>query len=278
MPMEQRAAQLISSEAILAVSDVAATIRHYRDVLGFTDEWTSDEPPGLGGVRWGRVGITFCLQPDVAAHIEGHQHSFLVDGIHTLYERHRHNGAGVVAPLEVKPWGLWEYTIRDINGYHLRFGEPRSDRPRHDREDRSPPVVIEERKPSVEEYLGLIEAVGWSDHIDLRVAPLALANADFGVVAVEEGHVVGTGLVVDDGAMIFYLKDIIVLPGCQGRGIGTEIVQALIRYTRRTAPSQALVVLFTSRRLAGYYERLGFLGPNDSLQGMWLRVGAGPGD
>src|SRR5262245_36728031 len=45
MSVEQRPACLIRSEPILAVSDVVAAIRHYRDVLGFANEWTWGEPP-----------------------------------------------------------------------------------------------------------------------------------------------------------------------------------------------------------------------------------------
>jgi hypothetical protein len=55
--MEQRPSRLTRSEAILAVSDVVATTRYYRDVLGFADEWTWGEPPDFGGVRWGKVGV-----------------------------------------------------------------------------------------------------------------------------------------------------------------------------------------------------------------------------
>jgi GNAT superfamily N-acetyltransferase/uncharacterized glyoxalase superfamily protein PhnB len=273
MTVEQRPARLIRSEAILAVSDVGATIRHYRDVLGFADQWTWGDPPDFGGVRWGKVGVMFSLQPDLATRVEGHQHSIFVEGIDALYERHRRHGARIVSPLEAKPWGLREYTVRDINGYYLRFGEGGSDRRPPGHELRPVSVAIVERKPTVEEYLILIDAVGWSALVDREVAPMALANALHGVVAVEGDRVVGTGLVVGDGATFFYLKDIMVLPECQGRGIGTAVVEALMGQIRRTAPSRALVALFTGRSLAGFYERFGFLGPDDSLHGMCLRVG-----
>jgi catechol 2,3-dioxygenase-like lactoylglutathione lyase family enzyme len=83
---------LSRSEAILAVADVAAAMRFYRDKLGFTGEWLWDDPPTFGGVSWGKVSVMFCLQPALAAKVEGHQHAFFVTGIERLYERHRDNG------------------------------------------------------------------------------------------------------------------------------------------------------------------------------------------
>ena len=47
MTVKQGPTHLTRSEAILAVSDVVATIRYYRHVLGFADEWT-----------WGRLMLT----------------------------------------------------------------------------------------------------------------------------------------------------------------------------------------------------------------------------
>jgi catechol 2,3-dioxygenase-like lactoylglutathione lyase family enzyme len=123
MTSEPAPVTLSRSEAILAVADVAATVRFYRDKLGFTREWLWDDPPTFGGVSWGKVGVMFCLQPALAARVEGHQHAFFVSGIDRLHQRHRDNGVQVISPLEAKPWGLREYTVRDPNGYHLRFGE-----------------------------------------------------------------------------------------------------------------------------------------------------------
>src|SRR5437660_8588045 len=98
-PMNEPAAvSLARSEAILAVADVAAAVRFYRDKLGFTREWLWDDPPTFGGVSWGKVGVMFCLQPALAARVEGHQHSFFVSGVDRLFERHHENGVQVLSP------------------------------------------------------------------------------------------------------------------------------------------------------------------------------------
>jgi catechol 2,3-dioxygenase-like lactoylglutathione lyase family enzyme len=106
------------------VADVAATLKFYREKLGFTKEWFWDDPPTDGGVQFGKVELSFHLDPDLAKHVEGQQYDFFVTNIDDLYVRHQQAGVLIVSPLERKQWGMREYTITDPNGYHLRFGEP----------------------------------------------------------------------------------------------------------------------------------------------------------
>jgi GNAT superfamily N-acetyltransferase/uncharacterized glyoxalase superfamily protein PhnB len=276
MTVDATAARLIRSDGILAVSDVIGAVRYYADVLGFGDEWTWGEPPDFGGVRWGKVSVMFCLQSELAARVAGHQHAFVVEGIDALHALHHRNGAEIISPLEAKPWGLREYTVRDLNGYHLRFGAPHSEGPAREGTGRPRSFTIVERKPAADEILSLFDAVGWSNPANRHIAPIALANSLHGVVAVDGESVVGCGLVVGDAATFFYLKDIIVRPECQGQGIGTAIVEALMAYIRRTARSGALVGLFTPKHLANFYGRFGFLGPDERVNGMCLEVQGGP--
>jgi uncharacterized glyoxalase superfamily protein PhnB len=151
-----------SSEPIFPVADAVATVRYYRDVLGFAEEWVWGEPPDFGGVRWDKVGAMFAFQSGQATHVGGQWYSFFIEGIDTLYRRHIHKGANIYSPLEAKPWGLREYTVRDLNGHYLRFGQRGSDR-RTGREQASNVEVIE-RLPTPEEHLRLIRAVGWADN------------------------------------------------------------------------------------------------------------------
>ena len=44
-----------SSELIFPVRDVLTTVRYYREVLGFVEEWAWGEPSDFGGVRCAAV-------------------------------------------------------------------------------------------------------------------------------------------------------------------------------------------------------------------------------
>ena len=258
-----------SSEPIFPVTDVVATVRYYRDVLGFAEEWVWGEPPDFGGVRWGKVGAMFALQSGSDAKVGGQWHSFFVEGIDVLYSRHTRKGATIYSPLEAKPWGLREYTVRDLNGHYLRFGQRGSDRSAG-REPASD-VVIVERLPTPEEHSVLVHAVGWADNVRPDRAAQVLSGARFGVVAVVRDLAVGSGLVLGDGVTFAYLKDIVVHPEWQGQGIGTRIVEALLTIIRRSRPDGMLVTLFTGQHLAEFYERFGFSGP-EKLYGMSLKI------
>src|SRR5262245_3390050 len=188
---------LSRSDAILAVADVVDTVRYYRDKLGFVGEWLWGEPPDFGGVSWGKIGVMFCLQPALAANIEGHQHAFLVSGLDRLHERHSNNGVQVISSLEAKPWGLREYTVRDLNGYHLRFGEPIT---AHATSTPAKPLPVNvrlvERSPTIEEYGMLLRAVGWANDADQETAQTALRNSLYVVVAVEGDRPVGMARII----------------------------------------------------------------------------------
>ncbi|MFO0888489.1 MAG: GNAT family N-acetyltransferase [Isosphaeraceae bacterium] len=264
--MEDGRVTLRGSEPILPVADVVATVGYYREVLGFPEGWTWGEPPDFGGVRWGKIGTMFSLQPD-AATLAGQWHAFFVEGIDALHDLHRRNGAAICSPLEAKPWGLREYTVRDLNGHFLRFGQRGSDRSATAGREPARDVAIVERLPTPEELQSLYRAVGWADDDQADRAATAIAGARFGVVAVREGHAVGSGMVLGDGATFAYLKDIMVRPEWQGRGIGTRIVEALLAILRRVEPDRMLVTLFTGQHLAEFYERSGFSGP-ETLYGM----------
>ena len=80
------------------------------------------------------------------------------------------------------------------------------------------------------------------------------------IVAEERGEVVGVGQVKPHRDGTRELASIAVVPERQGRGIGSEIVKALI------AREHGEVLFLTCRaQLQGYYERFGFhrLEPNE---------------
>jgi GNAT superfamily N-acetyltransferase len=270
MTSESVPVTLSRSDAILAVADVVATVRYYQDKLGFTGKWLWGDPPDFGGVSWGKVGVMFCLQPALAAKIEGHQHAFLVTGLDQLHGQHRDNGVQFISPLETKPWGLREYTVRDLNGYYLRFGEPvtarASSAPRKPLPEN---VRLVERLPTIAEYEALLRAVGWAKDMDPQAAQTALRNSLFAVVALEGDRPVGMARIVGDGTKAFYVQDVVVHPDRQRQGIGTVLMEAVMGYFQRATPAQSSIGLFTGRRLAGFYERHGFEGPDTAPYGMY---------
>jgi ribosomal protein S18 acetylase RimI-like enzyme len=242
---------MISSTAIFASSDIEATIAYYKDVLGFESSWTYGDPPVFGSASMGGVTIMFCLQPELAAKVRGHQHGVKVDDVDELYRLHRSRGARVVAEIEDKPWGIREYVVEDLNGYHLRFGgAPSSDAPK----SRPFPegVTIERRKPTSDEYAVVAgQAFGHKEPV-----PGLLESTWSGVVARSpNGEIIGVLCVMWDAPGWFSIWDVAVVPVWQAQRIGSAMMKEALETIREASPG-AIVHLFTYKH--EFYERLGF--------------------
>jgi GNAT superfamily N-acetyltransferase len=71
---------------------------------------------------------------------------------------------------------------------------------------------------------------------------------------------VGFARAVSDGATIAYLADVYVVPPCQGRGLGLELVREMVDGAEAAFGRQVRWMLNTADA-AGLYERIGFSGP-----------------
>ena len=138
----------------------------------------------------------------------------------------------------------------------------------------SRPFRIEARAPTPAEYGSLCAAVGWDEAINFDVAPLSLQRSLFAVTAVATGDdtwAIGMGRIVGDGAIYFYIQDIVVRPEWQGLGVGRAIMDTLMAWLRDHAPERAFVGLFAAAGREGFYAHYGFL-RHPSLTGMFCVI------
>ena len=112
---------------------------------------------------------------------------------------------------------------------------------------------------TAEDFIRLKVATGFMDR-PLEQVEKALENGLFNVSAIYEGKVIGMGRLVGDGAMYWYLQEIIVLPEFQGKGIGRRIVNRLIEHIKSTAivGTNVQVGLTSVKGKEPFYEKLGF--------------------
>ena len=112
---------------------------------------------------------------------------------------------------------------------------------------------------SAEDFIRLKVAAGFIER-PLEQVRKALENGLFNVAAVCDGKVVGMGRLVGDGAMYWYLQEIIVLPEYQGKGIGKSIVDRLLAHVESTAvPGTKIEVGLTAvKGKEPFYEKSGF--------------------
>jgi predicted enzyme related to lactoylglutathione lyase len=101
----------------LPVADVERAQRHYRDALGFEIGWLY---PGkeIGAVSRDRA-VIFFRKKDVP--FEPAVHWVFAEDIDASYEELQSLGANIVEPLERKPWGLRQFTVKDLDGNIFYF-------------------------------------------------------------------------------------------------------------------------------------------------------------
>lgn len=119
--------------------------------------------------------------------------------------------------------------------------------------------------PSVDEFLSLRSQIGWGE-MDFNLARTSLHNSLFHVTVRENSKLIGMGRVVGDGAMYFYIQDVIVDPHYQNTGIGTALMASIESYLSVNAKKGATIGLLAAKGKEGFYSRYGYIErPNDSL-------------
>jgi len=118
--------------------------------------------------------------------------------------------------------------------------------------------ALVERPPAVEEYQALRCAVGWGE-ADMNAARISLQNSLYWVCVLKDQQVIGCGRVIGDGALCFYVQDIIVLPQYQGRGLGRRIMDKVMEYLRANAHRGGFVGLMAAKGAEGFYLKYGFM-------------------
>jgi catechol 2,3-dioxygenase-like lactoylglutathione lyase family enzyme len=99
------------------VRDVPAAQEWYRETLGLDVNWIWQD--NFGSVGSGYVEL-FLYESDDPKPVVC---SVFVDDVDAIYERSRGGGGEIVSELELKPWDVREFSIRDPDGNVLRIGQ-----------------------------------------------------------------------------------------------------------------------------------------------------------
>lgn len=246
-----------SATAILVVRDVMASVAYYRDVLGFSVEFTFGEPTFYAGVRRGQVSLHL-HGAEKAPRPPGQGSVYVfVDEVDPYFAHITARGARFEEAPANRPYGLRDFAALDLDGNRLVFASPTTyDRPPTATDVLPPHVRIEVGVPDLETLVSLFRSVSWTpDEKSMRVA---LDNTLVGVIATDtrDGATVGMARATGDGRY-YMLWDVIVRPSHQGQKIGRSMVERILQELKqRGAPTGGFIGLFTAR--AGFYERLGF--------------------
>ncbi|HAQ62185.1 TPA: GNAT family N-acetyltransferase [Candidatus Delongbacteria bacterium] len=127
--------------------------------------------------------------------------------------------------------------------------------------------LIESRKIEVDEFQQMRKTTGWV-MLEDSVVERGLERDLHSVCVSDNGKLIGVGRVIGDGAMYFYIQDIIVIPEYQKKGIGRLIMENIEDYIQKKAFNNSFIGLMAANGVKGFYTRYGFIERPDNRPGM----------
>lgn len=119
-------------------------------------------------------------------------------------------------------------------------------------------IIIENKPPGADEYLYLRKSVGWLSPPGSRI-DVALRNSNFTISLRDRGKLIGFGRIVGDGIFTFHIVDIIVLQEYQGLGLGTLIMDRVMKYIMSNKEPYSGITLLSAKGKEGFYKKFGFI-------------------
>ncbi len=118
-------------------------------------------------------------------------------------------------------------------------------------------IEIQYRLPTPSEFRALRTETDWGvpDH---AVTEAVLAHSFSGIVALDDGKMVGMARTVGDGCLILYIQDVVIASSHRGQGIGRALLRALLQEAAKTCLPSCTIGLFAAAGQAEFYEKLGF--------------------
>jgi GNAT superfamily N-acetyltransferase len=99
--------------------------------------------------------------------------------------------------------------------------------------------------------------MNWGAITEQQAAVSIERSLDFAVIYDDE-QLVAMGRVIGDGALFFYLQDVVVHPDYQHKGLGAAVMQSIEQYLQREAKAGATVALLAAEGREGCYEQFGY--------------------
>lgn len=120
-------------------------------------------------------------------------------------------------------------------------------------------LIIKHDELTAEEFIYMWESV-WGEGPSLEQTKLAMDNTLFRVTIFDDNKLVAMARVIGDMGLCYYIKDVIVLPGYQGRGIGRMLIDELYKLINEHGgpDSHIFVELCAMPDKIPFYEKFGF--------------------
>ena len=120
-------------------------------------------------------------------------------------------------------------------------------------------LTIRHNKLTAEEFIFLWETV-WGQGPTLEQTRLAMEHTLFRVSVFDDNQIVGMARVIGDMGLDYYIKDVIVRPEYQKKGIGRLLINEILQFINDhgVEETEIFVELCAMPDKIPFYEKLGF--------------------
>ena len=116
---------------------------------------------------------------------------------------------------------------------------------------------IADKNIAMEQLINLYTSVGWSSYTqNPRQLQKAVANSLFAIGAYDQHQLVGLIRVVGDGLTIIYIQDLLVNPAYQRQGIGTKLINSVLK--KYNSVRQKVLLTENTVKTRRFYESCNF--------------------
>lgn len=120
-------------------------------------------------------------------------------------------------------------------------------------------LIIKHNELTADEFIYLWESM-WGEGPSLEQTKLAMDNTLFRVSVFNDGKIIAMARMIGDMGLCYYIKDVIVLPEYQGKGIGRMLIEELLKFIDEhgVPDTQIFVELCAMPDKIPFYEKFGF--------------------
>lgn len=121
-------------------------------------------------------------------------------------------------------------------------------------------LIIKYNELTAEEFIFLWQAVHWGDGPSLEQTKLAMEHTLFRVSIYDGEKIIAMARMIGDMGLDYYIKDIVVIPEYQGKGIGRLLIDELLKFIKENGvkDTDIFVELCAMPDKIPFYEKFGF--------------------